>query len=49
MDDLQHAGEAQWAEAVRVIDAADTGPLTLNANTLRQNVICYRASNRQTI
>ena len=36
--------EAAWAEAVRVIDAADAGPLVLNANTLSQNVVCYRES-----
>jgi hypothetical protein len=36
--------EAAWAQAVRVIDAADTGPLLLNANTPSQTVVCYRES-----
>ncbi len=33
---------AEWAQAVKVIDAADLdAAVTLNANTLRQKVVCY--------
>ena len=35
---------AEWAEAVRVIDSSDlpdAGTLVLNANTLKQEVLCY--------
>jgi hypothetical protein len=37
---------ADWARAVRVIDAADLGPRTavkLHADTLKQTVVCYLA------
>ncbi len=35
--------DADWAHAVRVIDAAALpgGPVTLNANNLKQHVVCY--------
>lgn len=34
--------EAKWQETVRVVDAAQVGAITLNANTFKQHVVCYR-------
>ncbi len=37
-------GAAQWAEAIRVVDTADLPPgrqFVLNANPLKQHVVCY--------
>jgi len=38
------ADDADWVRAVRIIDAADLpegAVLNLNANTLKQKVVCY--------
>jgi hypothetical protein len=34
--------EERWTETVRVIDAAQIGAVSLNANTFKQHVVCYR-------
>ena len=36
-------GAAEWADVIRVIDTADTGPVTLCADTFEQRLFCYRA------
>lgn len=34
--------EEKWQDTIRVIDAAQIGAVTLNANTFKQHVVCYR-------
>ena len=37
-------GEAQWSEAIKVIDSADlpdNQKVLLNANTINQTAVCY--------